>query len=155
MTMKLVPSDEERKAIACGVNAMSTRQRVQRVREEIKKEVSDIIREMKDPRIGFVSVVDVEVSNDLRHAKIFVSVFGDESEKKQSLAGLEAATGFIRTEIGRRIRLRHTPEILFRLDSSIERGARINQLLNEIGPAREADEWVSATDEAPEREDHE
>lgn len=155
MTVRFVPSDEERKAIECGVNVMSSRQRVQRVREEIKKEVSDIIREMKDPRIGFVSVVDVEVSNDLRHAKIFVSVYGDEAAKKESLAGLEAATGYIRTEIGRRIRLRHTPEIVFRLDSSIERGARINQLLNEIGPLREADELVGAADELAERDANE
>lgn len=134
---------------------MSTRQRVQRVREEIKKEVSEIIREMKDPRIGFVTVVDVEVSNDLRHAKIFVSVYGEEAVKKESLAGLEAATGFIRTEIGRRIRLRHTPEILFRLDNSIERGARINQLLSEIGPTKEIDEIIGSADESSERDAHE
>lgn len=134
---------------------MSTRQRAQRVGEEIKKEVSEIIREMKDPRIGFVTVVDVEVSNDLRHGKIFVSVYGEEESKKDSLAGLEAATGFIRSELGRRIRLRHTPEILFRLDSSIERGARINQILNEIGPLQDTEKDARSAeteDEVTERE---
>lgn len=135
---------------------MSTRQRAQRVGEEIKKEVSEIIREMKDPRIGFVTVVDVEVTNDLRHARVFVSVYGEEAAKKESLEGLQAATGFIRSEIGRRIRLRHTPEIAFKLDSSIERGARINQILNEINPREEASDSESteaADDKAAERED--
>lgn len=113
---------------------MSAMQRAQRVGEEIKREVSDLLRSMKDPRIGFVTVTDVAVSNDLRHAKIFVSVYGSEEQKQESLEGLKAATGFVRSEIGRRIRLRHTPEIQFRLDGSIERGLRINQLLNEISP---------------------
>lgn len=111
---------------------MSSQQRVQRVREEIKKESSEIIRGMKDPRIGFVTVTDVEVSNDLRHAKIFVSVYGEEEEKERTLEGLEAARGFIRTELGKVIRLRYTPEITFRLDSSLERGARINQLIAQL-----------------------
>lgn len=105
------------------------RQRVARVREEIKRELTDILRKMKDPRIGFVTVTDVEVSNDLRYVKAFVSVLGDEEAKRQSMKGLESATGFVRTEIGRRIRLRHTPEITFKFDPSIERGARINELI--------------------------
>ncbi|NLK08923.1 MAG: 30S ribosome-binding factor RbfA, partial [Firmicutes bacterium] len=103
--------------------------RVEKVREAVKKESSDIIRQMKDPRIGFVTVTDVEVSRDLRHVKIFVSVLGSEEEKNASLEGLERATGYIRTEIGRRIRLRHTPEIVFRWDGSMEHGARISQIL--------------------------
>lgn len=111
---------------------MSTRQRVQRIGEEIKKEVAEIIRQMKDPRIGFVTVTDVEVTNDLRQVRIFVSVYGDEREKEQTLAGLQAAKGFVRTELGRTIRLRHTPEVAFQLDGSIEQGARINRLISEI-----------------------
>ena len=110
-----------------------TEKRAGRVAEAIKEEVSNILqRKLKDPRIGFCSVVDVEVSNDLQHAKVFVSVLGDEEKRQATLAGLESARGFIRTEVGRRIRLRHTPEVVFRLDTSIERGARVNQLLNEI-----------------------
>ncbi len=108
--------------------------RSERIREEFKREISDILRKMKDPRIGFVSVTDVELSRDLRHAKVFVSIFGDEAEKENTLAALLHAQGFIRSELGRRIRLRHTPEITFRLDDSIERGDRINRLLRSVVP---------------------
>jgi len=113
--------------------------RVARLREEIRKEASDIIqRRMKDPRIGFTTVTDVEVSADLRHVKIFVSVLGDEEARARTVEGLERAKGFVRTEIGRRIRLRHTPEIHFVYDPSLERGARVMQLLNELGGSRDA-----------------
>lgn len=127
---------------------MSTRQRVQRIREEIKRAAAEIIRNMKDPRIGFVSVTDVEVSNDLSHVKIFVSVLGDDEAKARTLEGLQAATGFVRTEIGRAVRMRHTPEIVFRLDSSLERGARINQLLAEISSS--SDDQTAQGAEDPE-----
>lgn len=112
---------------------MATQQRVQRVREAVKQEAGDIIRTMKDPRIGFVTVTDAEVSRDLRHVKIFVSVLGNEEAKKASLEALEGAIGYVRTELGQRVRLRHTPEIVFRLDESMERGARIFQLLRTLG----------------------
>mgnify|MGYP001210667919 CR=1 FL=1 len=110
-------------------------QRVQRLREEIKKEASDIIRKLKDPRVGFVTVTDVEVSGDLRHVKIFVSVYGDEQEKTETMEALQRATGHIRTEIGQRIRLRYTPEIQVKLDESIARGARIFELLRQVSSA--------------------
>jgi len=101
-----------------------------RLAEAIKEEVSDILRnDLKDPRIGFASITAVEVSGDLRHAKIFVSVLGDQQQKADTMKGLESASGYIRSELGRRIRLRFTPEIVFRLDESIERGVRIAQLL--------------------------
>jgi len=107
--------------------------RVARLREEIRKEASDIIqRRMKDPRIGFTTVTDVEVSADLRHVKIFVSVLGDEEARARTVEGLERAKGFVRTELGRRIRLRHTPEIQFAYDPSLERGARLMRLLSEL-----------------------
>lgn len=125
---------------------MSTRQRVQRIREEIKRAAAEIIRNMKDPRIGFVSVTDVEVSNDLSHVKIFVSVLGDDEAKARTLEGLQAATGFVRTEIGRAVRMRHIPEIVFRLDSSLERGARINQLLAEISSSSDDETAQGAED---------
>lgn len=107
--------------------------RADRLAELIKEEISSILqREAKDPRIGFVTVTDVEVSTDLRHVKTFVSVYGDEASKAETMKALESATGFIRSEIGRRIRLRHTPEIVFKFDASIERGVRIFKLLEEV-----------------------
>ncbi|HEY8487148.1 MAG TPA: 30S ribosome-binding factor RbfA [Limnochordales bacterium] len=108
------------------------RLRVERLREEFRREVSDILRRMKDPRLGFVTVTDVEVSNDLRHVKVYVSVLGSEEDRRRTLAVLEQARGFVRTEAGQRIRLRHTPEVTFVFDPSVERGARVMALLNEI-----------------------
>lgn len=112
-------------------------QRAQRVGEEIKREVSDILRnEIKDPRAaGLISVTDVDVTRDLRHARIFISVFGSDEEQQGTFLALSRAAGFIRTEVGRRIRLRHTPEISFHLDRSIAYGAHINQILKDINVA--------------------
>jgi len=107
--------------------------RTGRVGEEIKKELSVMIqRELKDPRIGFVTVTGVEVTSDLSQAKVYLSVFGDEEQKKDTLKALDKPTGFLRTEIGKRIRLRHTPELIFKIDESIAYGSRIEKLLDEI-----------------------
>jgi ribosome-binding factor A len=107
--------------------------RVSRVGEQIKKELSQILQqELKDPRIGFATITSVEMSGDLQHAKVYVSVMGDEEQKKNTLAALNKAKGFIRSEIGRRITLRHTPELVFKMDESIELGQYINQLLREV-----------------------
>ncbi|MDD2497082.1 MAG: 30S ribosome-binding factor RbfA [Desulfitobacteriaceae bacterium] len=112
-----------------------------RLGEEFKKEISTIIKdEVKDPRVGFVSVVDVQVSSDLRHAKVFVSVLGNETEVKETMAALNKATGFIRREVAQRIQLRYTPEIVFVYDDSIIHGARISKLLNECLTEGEKDE---------------
>lgn len=101
--------------------------------EAIHSEVADILaREIKDPRLGFATITDVEVSPDLRYVKIFVSVMGEGSQVEQTMAALESATGFVRSEIGKRIRLRYTPEIVFKHDASIRRGARVFELLREI-----------------------
>ncbi len=108
--------------------------RLQRVSMAIKEEVSDILRGFKDPRLGFVSVTDVELSRDARVAKVFVSVLGSREEKDNSLAALRSGAGFVRSELGCRITLRHTPEIIFRLDESIERGSRIQSLLGQLYP---------------------
>ncbi len=111
--------------------------RVERVATAIKEEVSTIIQEeVKDPRIGFITVTDVELSEDLRHAKVFISVYGNESEKVKALKGLSSAAGFIRSQMGKRIKLRYTPEIVFKWDRSIERGAHIEELLRKIGRDR-------------------
>ncbi|WP_172252877.1 30S ribosome-binding factor RbfA [Saccharibacillus deserti] len=107
--------------------------RVGRVAEEIKKELSQLIQsELKDPRIGFVTVTDVEVTGDLSEANVYLSILGDEEAKQQSLAGIAKATGFLRSEIGKRIRLRHTPSLLFHLDESIAYGNKIETLLGQI-----------------------
>jgi ribosome-binding factor A len=97
----------------------------------MKQEIADILmRKIKDPRIGFVTVTEVEVADDLRNAKVFVSVYG--SEKAATLKGLESASPFIRSELGKRMRMKFIPELLFRYDDSVERGAHINELLHEI-----------------------
>ena len=107
--------------------------RPERLAEAIKKEVSELIKdELKDPRIGFASITAVEVTPDLRYARVFVSVFGPPESRRATVEALQKAQGFIRGELGRRIRLRHTPEITFKLDDSIGHGARVLELLNEV-----------------------
>jgi ribosome-binding factor A len=99
----------------------------------MKQEIADILmRKIKDPRIGFVTVTDVDVADDLRNAKVFVSVYGGDEEKKASLQGLKSAAPFIRSELGKRMRMRFIPELLFRFDATVERGAHIMELLRSI-----------------------
>ena len=112
--------------------------RVNRVAEQMKKELGDIIiQKMKDPRIGFVTVTDVEVTGDLQNATVFISVLGNEEEKEATLKGLDKAKGFIRSEVGKRIRLRKVPEIEFSFDESIEYGNRIQTLLTQVNQEEE------------------
>ena len=107
--------------------------RVEKVQELMKQEVSDIIfNELKDPRTGFVTVTSVACTEDLREAKIYVSVMGDEKKARDTLNGLNSSLGFVRREIGKRIRLRFTPEISFALDTSLNYSDHIQRLLNEI-----------------------
>jgi ribosome-binding factor A len=107
--------------------------RSSRLAETLKEEISMLIREdMKDPRIGFVTVTSVEVADDLGHAKVYVSVLGDAQKGKDSIEALKRASGFFRSEIGKRVRLRHVPEIVFNYDTSIEHGAHIAQLLKGV-----------------------
>ncbi|MGC8712915.1 MAG: 30S ribosome-binding factor RbfA [Leptodesmis sp.] len=120
---------------------MATSRRVARVSELIKREVSQmLLTDIKDDRVGagMVSVTDVDVSGDLQHAKIFVSIYGTPEAKAETMAGLKAATGFVRSELGQRIRLRRTPEVVFLEDNSLERGDRILSLLNRLSQEREA-----------------
>ena len=106
--------------------------RSNRLGDLIQQEISDILhRRIKDPRIGFCTIIRVDVSDDLRHAKVYVSIMGTENEQKSTLAGLKSANGFIRREISHRISLRYTPEIVFVLDKSVDHSIRINQLINE------------------------
>ena len=115
--------------------------RVEKLQELMKQEISDIIfHELKDPRIGFVTVTSVACTEDLREAKICVSVMGDEKKARDTLNGLNSSLGFVRREIGRRIRLRFTPEISFALDTSLSYSDHIQRLLNEIHEDRPAGE---------------
>jgi ribosome-binding factor A len=99
----------------------------------ITRELSDLIRtRMKDPRIGFASITGVELSHDLRHAKVFVSVLGTSEEQRETMRGLGSATGFLRHELAQRLTIRHVPDISFRLDESIARGARVLDLLRQV-----------------------
>jgi ribosome-binding factor A len=110
-----------------------TFKRAERVSDQMKQEIADLLmRKIKDPRIGFVTVTDVAVADDLRNATVYVSVYGSDADKESSLKGLRSASAFIRIELGKRMRLRYVPELLFRFDSAVERGAHIMELLNEI-----------------------
>ena len=115
--------------------------RLQRVAGQIKKEMSSILREeVKDPRVNnsIITLTDVTVSRDLGHAWIYVSIMEDNAEEKSLiLSALEHATGFIRTQIGKRVRLRHVPEIHFVFDKSIEYGAHINEVLKNINSSKD------------------
>ena len=107
--------------------------RIDKINEEVRREVANVIRELKDSRIPMMtSVVSVNVTNDLRYAKVYVSVMGDEEVQKKALEGLKSAAGFVRREMGKRLDLRCTPEFLFELDHSIEHGAHIEELLRKF-----------------------
>lgn len=110
-----------------------TKHRANRLAETLKEEISQMIREeIKDPRLGFVTVTAVDVVEDLGHAKVYISVLGSAEEAKESLAILNRAAGYVRGELGKRIRVRHTPEIVFKYDPSIEQGAHIAKLLKDV-----------------------
>ena len=114
--------------------------RVEKLQELMKQEISEIIlRELKDPRIGFITVTSVECTGDLREAKVYVSLMGNEKQIKDSWQGLMSSLGFIRREIGKRIRLRFTPELKFELDKSLDYSAHIQELLLKIKAEESAD----------------
>jgi ribosome-binding factor A len=107
--------------------------RLDRVNQLIKEEISTLLqRELKDPRLGFVTVTEVETSKDLRVAKVFVSVLGDERQWSASLAGLASARGFVRNWLRQHLDLRVTPEVDFRPDRSMEHAAKIQSLLKQV-----------------------
>ena len=107
--------------------------RLDRVNQLIKEEVSTLLqRELKDPRLGFVTVTEVEISKDLRQAKVFVSVLGDEKQWQASLAALQSARGFVRNWLRQHLDLRITPELVFHPDRSMEHAARIQALLKDL-----------------------
>ena len=108
-------------------------QRLQRVGEVLRFELSEIVRlKLKDPRLGFVTITNVEVSPDLRHAKVFVSSLGSPDEASKSVEIMTGAAGFLRGELFKRVRLRFIPELSFKVDRSIEHSVRISQVLREL-----------------------
>ncbi len=109
--------------------------RTERVAEELREEVARLLaREVKDPRIGFVTVTRAEVTPDLNSARVFVSVLGDESQRRRTLQGLAQATGYIRRAVGQRLRLRLTPELAFVYDEGVEATSRVAELLDQVRP---------------------
>jgi ribosome-binding factor A len=107
--------------------------RVRKIQEFIKQEASRIIlKELKDPRIGFVTITDARITGDLRQATVYVSLFGNADQQKATLDALQRAKGFIRSEIGRRLQIRYSPEIEFKVDASLDYGMKIDKILSDI-----------------------
>ena len=112
---------------------MANEKRVRKMSQLLKEEISEIVlRELKDPRIGFASITKIDVSNDLKHAKVMVSVYGSDQEKKETMEGLNAAKKYIRKLVGECLTTYHTPELIFRYDDSIEQGVHISHLIDEV-----------------------
>src|SRR2546423_5418917 len=108
--------------------------RMRRVNESVRQVLSEALPELKDPRIGFVTVTGVETSRDLRQARVFISVLGSERKREQTLAGLEAAHGVLQARLGRELRMKRTPTLAFEYDPSVERGVRMTHLIDELAP---------------------
>jgi len=118
---------------------MAPGRRVERVAALIRRETSELlIHGIRDERVhqGMVSITDVEVSGDLQHCKIFVSIYGEDADKRNVLEGLKAASGFLRGELGRRLQMRRAPEVVFQLDRGIEKGSSVLNLLNRLEEQR-------------------
>ena len=107
---------------------------MRRVNEAVREVLSEAVGELKDPRIGFVTVTGVKTSPDLRHATVFVSVLGSERKRAQTLAGLSAAHGVLQSRLARELRMKRTPQLAFEYDPSVERGVRMSQLIDELAP---------------------
>jgi ribosome-binding factor A len=125
--------------------------RPERLAEGLREEIARLVAgELKDPRLGFVTITRVEMSGDLTHARVHVGVLGDEAERKKSLAALQGAAGFVRRELGRRMRLRLVPEIEFRYDKGLDAADRVARLLQEDKAAAAA---TSGDESEPEPEE--
>src|SRR3954452_22024745 len=106
--------------------------RMRRVNEAVRQVLSEALLELKDPRIGFVTITGVETSTDLRHARVFVSVLGSEKKRAKSLEGLEAAHGVLQSRIGRELRMKRTPQLTFEYDRTVEEGVRMSKLIDDL-----------------------
>ena len=112
---------------------------MRRVNESVRQVLAEAVPELKDPRIGLVTVTGVDTAPDLRHAVVFVSVLGSEKKKQATLRGLEAAHGLLQSQLARQLRLKRTPQLTFEYDQSVERGVRMSQLIDELAPEDDAD----------------
>jgi ribosome-binding factor A len=108
--------------------------RMRRVNESVRQVLSEAVPELKDPRIGFVTVTGVDTSPDLRHARVFVSVLGSERKRQATLDGLAAAHGVLQARIARELRLKRTPQLAFEYDRTVEEGVRMSKLIDELAP---------------------
>jgi ribosome-binding factor A len=109
-------------------------ERMRRVNEAVRQVLSEALVELKDPRIGFVTVTGVETSPDLREARVFVSVLGSQTKRDRTLEGLAAAHGVLQARLGRELRMKRTPQLAFEYDPTVERGVRMSQLIDELAP---------------------
>ena len=122
--------------------------RMDRTSEDIKRELTAILRTVKDPRVtGLVSIVRVEVTNDLSYCTVYVSTMEGLERSKTAVQGLKSAAGFIRRELGKRLSLRHVPQLIFKATDSIEYGTHISQLLHELEPEQAGDEAAPSQEE--------
>jgi ribosome-binding factor A len=107
---------------------------MRRVNESVRQVLAEAVPELKDPRIGLVTVTGVETSPDLRHARVFVSVLGSDRKRESTLRGLEAAHGLLQARLARELRMKRTPQLAFEYDPSVERGVRMTKLIDELAP---------------------
>jgi ribosome-binding factor A len=109
-------------------------ERMRRVNESVRQVLAEALLELKDPRIGLVTVTGVDSAPDLRHAVVFVSVLGSEKKRRATLQGLDAAHGLLQLRLARQLRLKRTPQLTFEYDPSVERGVRMSRLIDELAP---------------------
>jgi ribosome-binding factor A len=109
-------------------------ERMRRVNAAVREVLAEAVGDLRDPRIGFVTVTDVKTSTDLRHAVVYVSVLGSETKREKTLEGLEAAHGVLQARIAEELRLKRTPQLAFEYDESVERGVRMSHLIDELAP---------------------
>jgi ribosome-binding factor A len=119
---------------------MSRPERMRRIDEAMKQVISEEIPTLKDPRIGFVTVTTVETSRDLDHAKVWVSVYGNERQRERTLEALEGAAGVLQARVNRALKLRRTPHLEFVYDRAVEHGVRMTHLIDELAPADRDDD---------------
>lgn len=112
---------------------------MRRVNEALREVISQGVGELKDPRIGFVTVTAVAASTDLRHATVYVSVLGSERRRQAALAGLESSRGILQSRINRELRIKRTPQLVFEYDRSVDRGAKLSKLLDELSSGTDAE----------------
>jgi ribosome-binding factor A len=113
--------------------------RMRRVNASVRQVLAEAMLELKDPRIGLVTVTGVDTAPDLRHAVVYVSVLGSAKKRAATMQGLEAAHGVLQARLGRELRLKRTPQLTFEYDPSVERGVRMSQLIDELAPRDDAD----------------